>query len=134
MWLVFALAVFFHDAIPGTLVLDSRGARGTGVKEWKYSGGQVQLRERYFRGRLQRSEWFRPDGGLILRTDWVNGDGVGLRLRDDGSIRERLTYRNEIAEGPATYYAPDGTVLGEAVFRDGARVSGYDPRPAPKSP
>jgi antitoxin component YwqK of YwqJK toxin-antitoxin module len=121
---------FFWDAIPGTYYRDSNGLpHGTGRHTYRYRAGSVQLIEDYRRGRLTRSEWFMPGGASIMVTDWNGGTGVGIYLREDGTIRTRMTYSNEVANGPATYYAEDGkTVIGEATFKDGVRISGYDPR------
>jgi antitoxin component YwqK of YwqJK toxin-antitoxin module len=126
-----ACGVLFYDAIPGTLHFTDDGPRGTGTERYDYPTRALKLREVYFRGRLQTSEWYKPDGTLIQKTTWVDGDGEGLYLRNDGSIRSRMMYVHGIAEGKTTYYAPDGTVVGEAVFKDGSRVSGYNPQEDP---
>ena len=110
------------------LLFDEQGkAHGTGDVIYKYESRAPKLVSHIVRGKQVRSEWFKPDGTSILVTEWKDGSGVGLYLREDGSIMARMTYVHEVADGPATYYAPDGTVLGEAVFKDGKRVSGYEP-------
>jgi antitoxin component YwqK of YwqJK toxin-antitoxin module len=124
--------VVFYDAFPGTLRFTDEGPRGTGVATYVYPGRALKLRERYVRGQIQKSEWFRPDGTLIQTTNWVDGAGEGIYLRDDGSIKTRMNYIKGLAEGTATYYAPDGTVTGSAEFQNGSRVSGYDPHADPE--
>lgn len=125
---------WFWDAIPGTLYRDQNGnAHGSGERLYYYKSGAIQLREEYFRGKLVRSEWFKPDGTSILITKWQHESGEGIYLREDGSIRIRQTYANRLAHGKTIYYAEDGTVLGEAVFQEGIRVSGYDPKALPES-
>jgi antitoxin component YwqK of YwqJK toxin-antitoxin module len=110
------------------LTFDEQGkAHGTGDVTYKYESRAPKLVSHIVRGKQVRSEWFRPDGTSILVTEWKDGSGVGLYVREDGSIMARMTYVHEVADGPATYYAPDGTVLGEGVFKDGKRVSGYEP-------
>lgn len=126
-----ATMLWFWDAIPGTLYIDRNGVpRGTGVKTYSYKSGSLQLREEFRRGQLVRSEWFKSDGRSIQITEWENGTGTGVYLREDGSIRRRVTYVNGLAHGTSTYYAEDGSVLGEAEFQEGIRVSGYDPKAA----
>jgi antitoxin component YwqK of YwqJK toxin-antitoxin module len=128
-----AVALFW-DAIPGTLYRDRDGnAHGSGVKTYPYRSGAIQLREEYFRGKLVRSEWFKPDGTSIHVTEWQNEAGEGIYLREDGTIRIRQTYTNGLAHGQTIYYAEDGSVLGEAEFHEGVRVSGYDPKAEPES-
>lgn len=119
---------------PRTLYRDRNGnAHGSGVRTYPYKSGATQLREEYFRGKLVRSEWFKPDGTSILITKWQNEAGEGIYLREDGSIRIRRTYANGLAHGTTIYYAEDGSVLGEAQFQEGVRVSGYDPKTLPES-
>lgn len=131
--LLVAIILFFFmwDRLPGSFGRNELGAaRGTGEKLYHYRSGQLQLREEYARGELVRSEWFKPDGSSILVTEWKDGTGEGLYLREDGSVRRRVTYANGLSHGKSIYYAEDGTVLGEAEFNKGARVSGYDPQAA----
>lgn len=126
-----ALVVAVYPSIPGTFWRDVGGvAHGTGRCVYRYRSGQVKLVEDYRRGKQARSEWYRPDGTVVATTDWVEGSGVGYYLREDGSIRNRMTYVRGIAEGPATYYDETGNTVGEAVFKDGSRISGYQPPPA----
>jgi antitoxin component YwqK of YwqJK toxin-antitoxin module len=125
------LFVFMWDRLPGSFSRTELGqARGTGAQLYYYANGTVQLKEEYSRGTLVRSEWFNPDGTTILVTEWDDGSGEGLYLRQDGSIRRRVTYVDGVAHGTSTYYAEDGSVLGEAEFHEGVRVSGYDPKAA----
>src|SRR5262245_42238422 len=110
----------FWDAIPGTLYRDRHGdAHGAGRRVYRYKSGPVMLVEDYDRGQQRRSEWFRPDGTSILVTEWADGSGVGLLLREDGSVWARRAYVRGVAQGPTTYFARDGSVLGEAVFEGG---------------
>lgn len=127
---VLGIGVWIFPSIPGTFGRDADGtAHGTGRVTYRYRTGAVKLQEDYRRGKMIRSEWFKPDGMSILVTEWKDESGVGLYLREDGTIKTRMTYVNRLADGVATYYAPDGSVVGEAVFAGGARVSGYDPTP-----
>ena len=125
--------VSWPSAEPGVdpdepLSFDAEGkAHGTGDVTYKYESRAPMLVSHIVRGKQVRSEWFKPDGSSILVTEWKDGSGVGLYVRQDGSIRVRMMYVHEVAEGPATYYAADGSVLGEAVFKNGQRVSGYEP-------
>jgi len=81
------------------------------------------LEEHYTAGHLKLSRWFRPDGSLVGETRWQNGNGVGYYLRQDGTIRVKMEYRNERADGPAIYYKEDGVTvdhIGE--FKDGKEM------------
>jgi antitoxin component YwqK of YwqJK toxin-antitoxin module len=121
--------IAFWDSIPGTLRRDEFGnAHGTGRKTYHYAGGAVQLVEDYRRGELVRSEWFRPDGTSVQVTEWREGSGEWLKLRDDGTVDRRMPFVAGRVHGEATYYAEDGSVLGVAEFKEGIRVGGYDPR------
>ena len=106
------------------LYFDEQGvAHGSGVTETRYRSGALMAEERYERGRLARSTWYRPDGSLVARTDWKNGTGLGYYLREDGSVRARMQYVDGVAHGQAVYYTPEGHVERFAEFRDGTEVT-----------
>jgi hypothetical protein len=132
LFVVLVCGVAFYDAIPGTLRSTDDGPRGTGVKSYAYPGGVLKLREEYSRGKLLRSEWYSPNGTLIQATDWKDGSGEWIQLRDDGSVKTRKTFVKDRVDGKVVYYAPNGSVRGEAEFKDGQRVSGYDPQADPE--
>jgi antitoxin component YwqK of YwqJK toxin-antitoxin module len=138
-WVLIILVVIagivwaFWDYFPGTLRQDAQGERhGTGVQRYFYQSGKLMLEERYRAGRLMRSTWYDPTGKEIQQTDWINGAGEGIYLREDGSIRKRVPYRNGLAEGKAISYAPDGTVESEIWYSQGKRVSPPDIGSAPQ--
>jgi antitoxin component YwqK of YwqJK toxin-antitoxin module len=80
------------------------------------------LREHYTDGRCVLSHWYTPGGQLIQETHWINGTGEGIYLRQDGTVRIRMSYVNELAEGPAVYYDENGNVVKRVVFRDGQPI------------
>ena len=91
------------------LWFDANGhAHGTGEEVYAYTSGAPKLREEYKHGKIIRSRWFKPDGTLIQETDWENGTGEGIYLREDGSIKQRMQYVNGIAEGEAMNYDETG--------------------------
>lgn len=123
---LFSTGMWFYPSIPGTYRRDKHGnAHGTGRATYRYRSGAVILVEDFRRGKLIRSEWFRPDGASVLVTEWNDESGAQIYLREDGTISQRLTCVRRIANGRSVFYAPDGSVLGEAVFENGERVSGY---------
>ena len=125
------VAFYTYPSIPGTFGRDASGfPHGTGTETYRYKSGAVKLVEDYRRGSLVRSVWYRPDRTVVATTDWVDESGVGYYLREDGSVRSHMTYVRGIAEGAATYYDEAGNIVGEAVFKDGSRISGYEPPPA----
>ncbi len=119
--LLAALALYQSGYMPGSIRQDSHGfMHGTGWWTYYYDSGPVILEEHYVAGRLRLSRWFRPDGSLVAETRWWNGHGVGYSLREDGTIRCKMEYRNELAHGPAVYYQDDGiTVDHVAVYQNG---------------
>lgn len=124
-----AITLFiFRDAIPGTFHRDNQGApRGTGTELTRYQNGATMIVEKYSRGRLVRSEWFKPDGTPIQVTEWKDGAGEGLYLRQDGSIWSRMNYVLGVWDGACTYYNRDGSIRGEAFGHEGKYVKGYTP-------
>jgi antitoxin component YwqK of YwqJK toxin-antitoxin module len=119
-----ALGLLVTGYMPGTLWCDSNGfMHGTGWWRYHYDSGALKLEERYVAGQLSLSRWFRRDRSLIAETHWRGGDGVGYFLRDNGSVRSKMEFRNGKAHGRAVYYKDDGvTVDYVAEFRDGQKV------------
>ena len=102
------------------LSFDAQGAaHGTGARVYTYKSGAVQLREDYVDGKLVRSRWFKPDGSLVQQTNWDDGNGEGIYLREDGSIRRRMQYANGLADGPALEYDTAGNVVNVVQYRAG---------------
>lgn len=97
-----AAAYFFIPRIPGTLRISDDGMStwGTGVIRHYYKSTPTQpaLVEYYSRGRMARSEWFKPDGTSVESVDWNyehgGQEGWGVYLRDDGSVYKRVYYVN----------------------------------------
>lgn len=116
------------------LKFDAQGAaHGSGEKVYNYKSGATKLREEYADGKLVRSRWYRPDGTLVQETKWVNGTGDGIYLREDGSVRARMSYVNGVAEGEAKEYDEAGKVTKVVRYHSGRRVSESEPaatRPA----
>jgi antitoxin component YwqK of YwqJK toxin-antitoxin module len=83
--------------------------------------------ERYSRGRLVESTWYRPDGSIVAQTKWKNGSGLGYYLREDGSVSARMQYVDGVAHGQAVNYREDGSVERFAEFRDGVEVTPLPP-------
>jgi antitoxin component YwqK of YwqJK toxin-antitoxin module len=119
-----ALGLFVSGYMPGTIRQDANGfIHGTGRWLYHYDTGPVMLEEHYRAGRLSFSRWFRPDGSLVAETRWQNGNGVGYYLRQDGTIRIKMEYRDERAHGPAVYYKEDGVTVDHiAEFQDGNKI------------
>ncbi len=64
--------VTLWDAIPGTFYRDGRGfPHGTGTGEYSYENGNLMPREWYFRGRLHRATWYKPDGVEIATEKYT---------------------------------------------------------------
>jgi hypothetical protein len=121
IFLVVAVFVYVSwDHLPGTFRLDANGfPHGTGTERYFYRSGRLMLAEQYRAGDLKLSTWYRPDGSIIQVTDWQDGEGTGIYLRDDGSIRVRMHYVRGVADGKAIYYNPDGSVQREQWYSAG---------------
>ena len=76
------------------LSFDDQGkVHGTGsVTQARHTSRAPKLTDQIVGGKLVRSEWFRPDGTSIMVTNWKDGSGVGIYVREDGSIRVKMTY------------------------------------------
>jgi antitoxin component YwqK of YwqJK toxin-antitoxin module len=125
--LVILASVFL--LLPGSckrsLSIDAKGVvHGTGERIYRYKSGALQLQEDYVDGQLTRSRWFRPNGTLIQQTDWHQGTGEGLYLREEGSVRERLYYVNGVADGEARQYDEAGNVTKIERYLNGAPAPG----------
>jgi len=118
------IALYFAGLVPGTVHPDANGfMHGTGRWLYHYKNGAVRLEEHYLAGSLRRSKWFRPDGSLIAETRWGSGDRVGYYVREDGTIRTKIEFRDGLAHGQAIYYKEDGTNIDHiAEFRNGRKV------------
>jgi antitoxin component YwqK of YwqJK toxin-antitoxin module len=104
------------------LSFDAQGVpHGTGERITNYKSGAIKIREEYKNGELIQSRWFKPDGTLIEETNWKNGTGEGIYLRDDGSIRQRMNYVNGVAEGEATSYDEAGNAT-KVIYHAGKPV------------
>ncbi len=112
--------IFITSCEKKRLTFDENGVpHGTGWKEYHYKSGQLKLKEYYEYGQLEHSLWFKPDGTLIRKEDWVQGSGTGIYLREDGSIKTVIPYVNGIAHGMAVYYKEDGSIDRVAEFCNG---------------
>lgn len=123
----------FWDYIPGTLRRDENGfTYGTGTDRYYYKSGQLKIEGYYRAGKMQKTTWFDPSGNVIQQTDWINESGEGLYLREDGTIKTRMQYKNNMADGKAIYYHPDGSVEKEVWYKDGQVVNAIS-QPSPLS-
>jgi hypothetical protein len=115
---------YLSGYIPGTLFTDKNGfLHGTGWKRFYYESGPLMLEEHYRNGMVRLSRWYRPDGSQIAETRWDHGNGVGYYLRQDGTIRTKMEYRDGFVNGPATYYREDGIIVERRVeFQDGQPI------------
>lgn len=129
-------AAIIAPSVPGTMIQNRDGdiVWGTGVVRhyYKAAPAQPKLVERYSRGRLARSEWFKPDGTLILATDWTHdGQGWGLFLREDGSVRTKMHFKNHLAEeSTKSWFDPAGNEVTKEAFSVGEESNWGRPGPA----
>jgi len=115
---------YFSGSIPGTLEFDetSGEAWGTGTHRMHYPDGAVREEHRYLRGVLTRSRWYDPEGTLIHETDWRDGRGMALTLRDDGTPEVRMRFEGGKPNGYAVYFDPAGEPVRVVEFEDGEVV------------
>lgn len=71
-------------------------------------------------GGVRQGKW-RIEGrnGTVDEGSYVNGKKHGLwrTTTSDGTVRSEVTFANGIADGKATYYYPDGTVMERGTWR-----------------
>src|SRR5579872_5926151 len=102
--LIGALTLYVSGYMPGPIRRDANGfTHGMGWRRYHYDAGSLMLEEHYVAGGLELSRWFRPDGTLIAETHWHHGDGIGYYLRQDGTIRVKMEFRDGRAEGRAVH-------------------------------
>ncbi len=103
--------------------IDEDGKPIQGEKVYHYDSGKVMLSEEYQNGMLLKSRWISPDGDVIRVTDWQEGSGVGVYLRQDGTIRVIQTYADGIAEGLTAYLDEHGKLIKLVEFKGGQPVA-----------
>ena len=109
---------------PNTLYVDSKGvAHGSGTKQYFYKSGALKLEDRFVEGKLVEQTWYKPDGAIIANERFRNGSGTGYYIREDGSVRVKMTYVNGLAHGPATYYKENGDIDRIANFVNGKETT-----------
>ncbi len=115
----------------GTFHRDEQNVpRGTGWTHYHYETGQLMLSERYRAGELLVSRWYRPDGSLITETRWHNGNGLGLYLHQNGSVRAIHQNRDGLAHGVGWYFdtngQPEKLILFDRGVKTGEKLLGSD--------
>ncbi len=119
------------DSLPGTFRRDGNGfPHGTGVDRHFYSTGELQIEDRYDRGLMTSSTWYRRDGSEIASCTYTKEKGgVSYYLGETGKIWCKTPYKYSqarggyVADGEAEYYNPDGSISRKSIFRDGVEVS-----------
>ncbi len=132
---VIVAAYFIVPRIPGTLRIQGGKAWGTGTRTYYYKRPPkpVQLIEYYHAGTLTRSEWFDLQGKLVWSLDWKDGDGWGVYMRQDGTIRIKVLYDNGVNDnspGTKIYLDPSGNEVSKEQFDEGEKDNwgrGLDP-------
>jgi hypothetical protein len=135
IWILLAIGILFiggfwliyRDAMPNTLRRTSNGFWGTGTHTWRYRTGEPMRIDEVYRGRETKSRWLDRQGNLVGETTWSNGDGIAYFMRQDGTLKSKMTCQSCIAHGTTWYFNQDGTLAGQAEFINGQFVSGYRP-------
>ncbi|MCH8805725.1 MAG: hypothetical protein IH986_06525 [Planctomycetes bacterium] len=111
--------------MPGTLYFDTEGeSHGTGTRGYFYESGELKLEDRYIAGQLVEETWYKPDGSIVAIEQFRDESGVGYYLREDGSVRVKMTYVHGVAHGPATYFSADGRIERVVNFIEGREAPG----------
>lgn len=76
------------------------------------------------RGHYKKHTCFKPDQ-VIEKGYYLNNrkEGEWIEYYCNGKMRNKLTYKNNILEGPATLYDTDGSVLKEGAFQNNKWVN-----------
>lgn len=129
-------AYFIVPRIPGTLRMQGGGkAWGTGTRTYYYKcpPKPIQLIEYYHAGTFTRSEWFDLQGNLVWSVDWKDGDGWGVYMRQDGTIRIKVLYDNGVNDNSPEskiYLDPSGNEVSKERYDEGEKDNwgrGLDP-------
>ncbi len=130
---VIAAAYFIVPRIPGTLRIQGGKAWGTGTRTYYYKRPPkpVQLIEYYHAGTFKRSEWFDLKGNLVWSVDWSDGDGWGVYMRQDGTIKVKVLYEKGVnSSGTKVFFDPSGNEVSKEQFDEGEKDNwgrGLDP-------
>jgi len=126
--------VRYWDYIPGTVRLDYMGhARGTGWSTNRYYKSGGPMGKAYYRaGELMETVWYKPDGSIVASSKFQHdGKNISYDLREDGSVAGKYEFKDflrggrheYLADGPFTYFWPDGSVERIQEYREGQPVT-----------
>jgi hypothetical protein len=120
------------DYIPGTVRRAPNGLpRGTGPLRYDYPNGSIMAEEYYRNGLPIRATYYRPDGSVLVTSEFDRRSGGDwFLLHDDGTIKKKYhcKYVSDelgqyyVADGPCVIYKPGGSIDREIVYRDGQEV------------
>ncbi|MBM3934491.1 MAG: hypothetical protein FJ319_09350 [SAR202 cluster bacterium] len=115
---------------------DSRGGLLLhGIETWHYEDGTPQYEVRYVSGLKTGTETYcYPSGKVKWTKEWQPAKGgthpTGLTSTDrtmvwtqywsNGNVKAQSRWRNNVAEGPAELWSPEGDLSASVAFRDGA--------------
>lgn len=100
---------------------------GTGSEILKYPSGRSAVVNHFKDGKATSSEWYRPDGALIARTDWTSGNGTGYALSDDGKVAISGPMRGDLFDGWVTVYDGLEQPLELRLYEAGRRTASTKP-------
>lgn len=96
----------------------------SGSYKMLYPTGMVKIRGSYLNGLFQgRWEYFDATGVKVGEGDFVKGSGKQQAYSRNGKITRSITYKNNLKDGPETWYAPDGRPIKEVMWKADKFVS-----------
>lgn len=107
----------------GNLAIESNYVKGTYQGNYRefYPNRQIRIEGRYVKGIID-GQWlyFDESGQVIGKGNFHLGDGVQESFYpENGRIKIRTPYKNNVKEGTETEYSPDGRVLNVRIFSGG---------------
>ncbi len=111
----------------GNLTIESNYAKGTYHGNYRefYPNRQIRIEGIYVKGIID-GQWlyFNESGQVIGKGNFNLGEGVQESFYpENGRIKSRTPYKNNVKEGTETEYAPDGRVLNVKIFSGGKLIT-----------
>jgi antitoxin component YwqK of YwqJK toxin-antitoxin module/Flp pilus assembly protein TadD len=89
-----------------------------GWQEYYYDDGSKEKELWYQYGYVNKGQHYDSLGNITDRIDLPNGTGDYILKFPGGKPRLKLTYRNGLLQGKATWYYPDGSISQEGNYQD----------------
>ena len=93
---------------------------GSGWEEFTYDDGSISRRDRYVNGTITKSELFRPDGSLYACLCFDKGNGLDVRLYENGNPKAFIPFAGGKPHGWAVYFREDSYIKKAKLYKNGS--------------